>query len=136
MRKLVYIAGPLYTPSEREHVETIGNICKDAGFRTYLPHKDGGVYPGKGPTKKYFNSDMQAMNACNFCIAILDGFDVDSGTSFEVGYLYANNKPVIGILIDIRFIRPKEQINLMLINSMNTIARSYDELREIIKMYK
>ena len=58
------------------------------------------------------------MDECSLSVAILDGFDVDSGTSFELGYLYANKKPVIGLLMDIRFPRPEEQINLMIINGV------------------
>jgi nucleoside 2-deoxyribosyltransferase len=136
MKKLVYIAGPLYTPAERAQIEKIGEICKAKGFATYLPHKDGGIYPGNGPTKKFFDSDLKAMNKCNFCIAVLDGFDVDSGTSFEIGYIYAKRKPVIGLLIDIRFPNPEEQINLMIINGVNRITKSYEELGEVISEYK
>ena len=136
MKKLVYIAGPLYTPGERAHIEEIGRICTKAGFAVYLPHKDAGIYSGKGPTKKFFETDMRAMDKCCFSIAVLDGFDVDSGTSFEAGYLYASGKPVIGLLIDIRFPHPREQINLMLVNGMEKIVRSYEELGRAIWAYK
>lgn len=136
MKKLVYVAGPLYTPGERKHIETIGKICESIGFKTYLPQRDGGVYSGRGPTKKFFESDMKAMKECSFGIAVLDGFDVDSGTSFELGYLYAHKKPVIGLLMDIRFPSPEEQINLMIINGVQKIAMSLDQLRELIKVYK
>ena len=42
------------------------------------------------------------MKSCDLCVALLSGADHDSGTSAELGYLYALGKPCIGITDDKR----------------------------------
>jgi len=36
-------------------------------------------------------------------VALLDGPEVDAGTAFELGYAFAQKKPIFGILTDWRF---------------------------------
>ena len=52
---------------------------------------------------------------CDLVVAILDGADADSGTSVEIGYAYANKKPVVGVRTDFR-ISEDRGLNLMLSN--------------------
>jgi len=107
MKPLIYVAGPLFSQAEREFLEKLVNIlAKSANLdpveNFFLPHRDGGEL-GKGPTRKHiFNLDINKINSANVIIALLDGQDSDSGTCIELGYAYALNKKILGILTDFR----------------------------------
>ncbi|NTU80212.1 MAG: hypothetical protein HGA45_12530 [Chloroflexales bacterium] len=38
-------------------------------------------------------NDIAALDGCELCVALLTGADQDSGTSSELGYLFAQGKP-------------------------------------------
>jgi len=40
---VVYVAGPLFNAAERAAAEGVEAICRRAGFRTFLPHRDAGL---------------------------------------------------------------------------------------------
>jgi nucleoside 2-deoxyribosyltransferase len=46
--------------------------------------------------------NTETIDRCDGVLAILDGVDVDSGTAAEIGYAYANGKPIIGYRGDFR----------------------------------
>ena len=101
---LVYVAGPLFNTHERWYLEQIAAVLEGAGYQTYLPHRDAGVLDKSKPEERerVFRADLDALNACDFCVALLTGADHDSGTSLELGYLYARGKPCFGITDDVR----------------------------------
>ena len=47
--------------------------------------------------KKIFNNDINALESADITVALLTGQDIDSGTAAEIGFTYANKKPVIAI---------------------------------------
>ena len=51
-----------------------------------------------------FRADIAALDACDVCVALLTGPDQDSGTSAELGYMYARGKLCYGITDDFRFL--------------------------------
>jgi nucleoside 2-deoxyribosyltransferase len=101
---LVYVAGPLFNSHERWYLEKIAAALEAAGFDTYLPHRDAGILDlsQPGERERIFQADIDALDACDFCVALLTGADHDSGTSMEIGYLYAQGKPCFGITDDVR----------------------------------
>ncbi len=101
---LVYIAGPLFNTHERGYLEQIAVALEQAGFQTYLPHRDAGVLDRSQPDERarLFQADLEALNACDLCVALLTGADHDSGTSLELGYLFARGTPCFGISDDVR----------------------------------
>jgi len=107
MTHLVYVAGPLFSQAEREFLEKMVDCLAQAANLDpirdfFLPHRDGGEL-GKGPTREYiFNLDIDRINSAEVIVALLDGQDSDSGTCIELGYAYALNKKVFGILTDFR----------------------------------
>ncbi|MBM3331799.1 hypothetical protein FJY68_08115 [candidate division WOR-3 bacterium] len=120
---LIYVAGPLYTPGDRHYLCAIDAVCTDCGFRTYLPHRDGGLAPSSGRrTLSFFSSDVSALEDCYAVVAVLNGTDVDSGTAWELGYAYARGKPLIGIYEDTRVDNPPADLNLMITNSVRVIS--------------
>lgn len=101
---LVYVAGPLFNTHERRYLDEIAAVLEGAGYATYLPHRDAGVIDLSipGERERVFQMDLDALNACDFCVALLTGADHDSGTSLELGYLFAQGKPCFGITDDVR----------------------------------
>ena len=70
MTKIVYIAGPLFSQSERQFLEEIVNILPsscdlDPLEHFFLPHRDGGEL-GKGPNRsKIFALDINHLDKAN-----------------------------------------------------------------------
>ncbi len=47
--------------------------------------------------------NAEAIDRCDWVVAILDGVDVDSGTAAEIGYAFAKGKRIYGYRGDFRF---------------------------------
>jgi nucleoside 2-deoxyribosyltransferase len=107
MKQLVYVAGPLFSDCERNFLKTIvttlsesSNLNAEEDF--FLPQRDG-LELGKGPNRHdIFRLDITKVKDAKIVVALLDGQDVDSGTSVEIGFAYANNKKIFGIITDFR----------------------------------
>ncbi len=106
MNKKIYIAGPLFNLHERLYLEEIANLLESNGYDCFLPHRDlKGVEASElkstemsQETKdKIFNVDLDALKNSDLTVALITGWDIDSGTAAEIGYTYASNKPVIAI---------------------------------------
>jgi len=107
MNTLVYVAGPLFSQAEREFLEKMVYVLSQAAHLNpitdfFLPHRDGGEL-GKGLSRKHiFELDLNKLNSADVIVALLDGQDVDSGTCIELGYAYAKNKKIFGLITDFR----------------------------------
>tara|TARA_B100000287_G_scaffold306713_1_gene289837 strand:- start:275 stop:700 length:426 start_codon:yes stop_codon:yes gene_type:complete len=106
MKKKVYIAGPLFNQHERQYLEDIAKHLESNGLECFLPHRDlKGVEESELKTTemsqetkdKIFNIDLNALRSSDITVALITGWDIDSGTSAEIGYTYANNKPIIAV---------------------------------------
>ena len=107
MAQLVYVAGPLFSETERSFLEVmVDKLASASGLDLradfFLPHRDGAEL-GKGPKRKdIFELDIRQVDSANIVVALLDGQDVDSGTCIELGYAYAKGKKIFGLLTDFR----------------------------------
>ena len=107
MDKLVYVAGPLFAEGERAFLELMVNSlaiasCLDARADFFLPHRDGHELKKSPKRRDIFELDLQQVDSAAIVVALLDGQDVDSGTCIELGYAYAKNKKIFGVLTDFR----------------------------------
>lgn len=100
----IYIAGPLFNTHERWYLEQLAAALEGAGYATFLPHRDAGLvdFSVPGAQARIFRADVAALNTCDLGVALLTGADHDSGTSAELGYLFAQGKPCFGISDDFR----------------------------------
>ena len=108
--KEIYVAGSLFSLHEGLFLEPIKSF--------FLPHRDA-VDVGVAGRKRdmVFYDDIEYLNKSKVVIALLDGPDVDSGTAVELGYAYAKEKEIFGILTDKRYWNNKmEQVEA--INNM------------------
>ena len=106
MKKKIYIAGPLFNKHERDYLELIADRLEREGFNCFLPHRDlTGVdeselkttYMSQTTKNKIFVADLTALRESDLTVALITGWDIDSGTSAEIGYTFAQGKPIIGI---------------------------------------
>ncbi len=129
-----YIAGPLFDEGERWWIESVERLVADAGFETFLPHRDN---PPKDAfnVRAIFENDMRGVDECDVVVASLNGIITDDGTAWEMGYAYARGKHLIGLHTDWRRRFPDEVVNLMLECSLHRLVRSFDDLRLVLSEY-
>ena len=123
-----YVAGPLFDEGERWWIEKVEQLVADAGFETFLPHRDN---PPKDEfnVRQIFENDKRGVDECDVVVASLNGVITDDGTAWELGYAYATGKYLIGLHTDWRNRFDDQVVNLMLECSLHKLVRSLDELR-------
>lgn len=123
-----YVAGPLFDEGERWFIEQVDQLVADAGFVTFLPHRDN---PPKDEhnVRAIFENDKRGIDECDVVVANLNGVITDDGTAWELGYAYAKGKFIIGLHTDWRKRFEHEVVNLMMECSLDRLVRSLDELR-------
>jgi nucleoside 2-deoxyribosyltransferase len=128
-RPYAYVAGPLFDEGERWFIEKVDQLVQDAGFDTFLPHRDNPPKTAENVGEIFLN-DKCGIDRCQVVVANLNGIMTDDGTAWEMGYAYANNKFIIGLFTDwrARFPNGNEVVNLMMQCSINKLVRSLDEL--------
>ena len=111
MIKKIYIAGPLFNVHEKKYLEDIAEVLESADFDCFLPHRDQiGIDPeelknndmSQATKDIIFQTDIEALEAADLVVALVTGQDIDSGTASEIGFMYANNKPVLAITAEER----------------------------------
>lgn len=125
----VYVAGPLFDEGERWFIEKVDQLVRDAGFDTFLPHRDNPPKT-KDNVREIFDNDKGGIDRCQVVVANLNGIMTDDGTAWEMGYAFAKGKYTIGLYTDwrARFPNSTEVVNLMMQSSMDRLVRSLDEL--------
>ena len=94
----LYFAAPLFTTAERAWNAEIAAAARAAGHEVFLPQEQE---PGlDGPA--IFSTDVGGIDWADGLLAVMDGPDPDSGTSWEVGYAFAARKPIVLVRTDIR----------------------------------
>ena len=140
MIRKVYIAGPLFNSHEKEYLEKISVLLENNGFDCFLPHRDQeGVTEDEleqlnmsaATKEKIFNNDLAALKTSDLTVALLTGQDIDSGTAAEIGFSYANKKPVIAITASERRFR-----NLFVEGMIDKTIDEIDKLTDTIKSLK
>jgi|SRR5688572_5137936 len=114
---MIYVAGALFTPGERRTLEEIVLLCEQTGWKTYLPHRDGGILqPDRSNSAEVFKADLDALDRCSAVVAVLEA-EVDSGTAWEMGYAFRSGKKVFVLCEDFRVQSGATKLNPMLTES-------------------
>lgn len=101
----VYVAGPLFSVAERSFNASLVNALREQmpDLTFVLPQDYAKEISGQGHfLEKVFTHCLKSIDEADAVLCILDGPDVDSGTSVEMGYAYAHRKPMVGIRSDLR----------------------------------
>ena len=106
MIKSIYIAGPLFNIHETRFLEDIAKELESNGYQCFLPHRDqSGIDKSElektemseATKDRIFNNDLDALKGSDITVALITGWDIDSGTAGEIGYTFASGKPIIAI---------------------------------------
>jgi hypothetical protein len=87
--RLVYLAGPFFTPQQLWMIEEARIHLEEQGLKVFSPFHDVGV----GLAEYVAPADLAGLERSDLIFALLDGHD--PGTLFEIGYARALKKPVI-----------------------------------------
>lgn len=109
---VVYCSGPLFSPEERASMAAIDQALIAAGFRTFLPQRDG-LEPvflpflnspintsllglNKLADRSVFRFDLHKLvHECDVLLMNMNGRVPDEGACVEAGIAFALGKPVI-----------------------------------------
>jgi len=130
----VYLAAPLFSEAERSYNVSVAGYLRNNFFEVYLPQEAGDDSPARNKKEQalIFSENLKALKNADTIVAIIDGADADSGTSWEMGYAYALGKKVIGLRTDFRRSGSCEKVNLMLEESA-TVVTDIDNLLDVIR---
>ena len=93
----IYFAGPLFSAAERGWNAMFVAALRGAGHQVFLPQEQERGKDAAG----IFATDVRGIDWADALVAIMDGADPDSGTSWEVGYAYGK-KPIVLVRTDMR----------------------------------
>lgn len=95
----IYLAGSPFTTPERTFNAQLAALLRAAGHDVFVPQENK---PSELTGKAIFEKDLKGLDWADGVVAIMDGADPDSGTSWECGYAYATRKPVVLFRSDLR----------------------------------
>ncbi len=129
-RYRIYPAAPLFSAAERSYNATLPALLHRHHFEVYLPQDAGDDSDTRGESEQHrlFRKNLEALEAADIVVAIIEGADADSGTAWEMGYAHARGKPVIALRTDFRRVGHHEHVNLMLEQSARIVTSTDDLL--------
>lgn len=115
----IYCAGPLFNRSERAEMESIADRLIDAGYRVYLPHRDGmefrlvlEVLVARGWERpvaaKFLHQAIFALDVyqlvveCDAVVWNQNGRTPDEGAVSEAAMAWTLGKPIVAYSDDVR----------------------------------
>ena len=111
VRPRLYLAGPMvFHPDPHTTFAAMKCICSMHGVEGVAPLDNqaslAGVPPGRALVRRIVEADLALMRSLDAGIFCLDGFrrgpEMDPGTAFEIGYMHALGKPLVGWTADPR----------------------------------
>ncbi len=108
----IYCAGPLFNASERAEMEMLAETLEQAGFRTFLPHRDGFLFGAIVPDLKKAGYPLEAaqwmarqaifaldlyhvLTGCDGALVNLNGRVPDEGALVEGAIAWMAGKAVV-----------------------------------------
>jgi nucleoside 2-deoxyribosyltransferase/predicted secreted protein len=133
-RYRVYLAAPLFSEAERTYNASLAALLREHFFEVYVPQDAGDDSHCRdlAEHRRVFAALRAALDNADAVVAVIDGADADSGTSWEMGYAAAQGKPVFALRTDFRKVGEHEHVNLMLEQSA-TLVRNRDDLLKALK---
>ena len=127
-RYRIYLAAPLFTEAEQAYNLALHDLLERHLFDAYLPQDVGDTSHTRcrEEHRTIFAQHLQALRDVDTVVAVIDGADADSGTSWEMGYAYALGKRVVALRTDFRMAGHHERVNLMLEESATVVTAKED----------
>ena len=96
-----YLAAPLFTQAERSWNLKLAGLLSSAGHPVFLPQAEVLAIETLD-AETIFKIDIDGVRSAEAVVAVLDGADPDSGTSFECGLAFALGTPIVLVRTDFR----------------------------------
>lgn len=135
----IYFAAPLFNEAERKFNIELAKKLEAAGFKVFLPQRDGiessEEYATKDEKRRaMFEKDKEGILNSDTLLFVLDGRVPDEGAAFELGFAYAQgNKTLVGLHTDSRAAFISSKLNPMLKVPLEYIANSEQELLDYLE---
>lgn len=142
----LYLAGPMFTPAERDFIDRLADRLEATGHSCFVPHRQQ-FSPLDAPT--VFAVDGAGLRDADVVVAWLDGPMVDDGTACEIGIFteLIRNDPdrhrgIVGLATDWRIWRSRDAgaagqgINFFVAGAIlehGAIVWSIDEVAETLR---
>jgi nucleoside 2-deoxyribosyltransferase len=97
----LYLAAPLFTQAERSWNLKLAALLSGAGHAVFLPQAEVLAIETLD-ADAIFRVDVDGVRSADAVVAVLDGADADSGTSFECGLAFALGSPIVLVRTDFR----------------------------------
>jgi hypothetical protein len=108
----LYLAGPMFTPAERDFIDRLADRLEASGHSCFVPHRQQ-FSPLDAPT--VFAVDGAGLRDAEAVVAWLDGPMVDDGTACEIGIFTElirsdpdRHRGIIGLTTDWRIWRIRD----------------------------
>ncbi|NLB00555.1 MAG: nucleoside 2-deoxyribosyltransferase [Methanomicrobiales archaeon] len=127
-RYRVYLAAPLFSEAEQAYNLALHDLLEAHLFDVYLPQEVGDTSHTRcrEEHQAIFEQHVAALRNVDTVVAVIDGADADSGTSWEMGYAYALKKKIVALRTDFRIAGHHERVNLMLEESAAVVTKKED----------
>ncbi len=135
----LYLAGPLFTQAERSWNRHLADLLTSGGHDVFLPQAEIGAIATLD-AESVFRLDVDGVRSADAVVAILDGADPDSGTSFECGLAFAIGTPILLVRTDFRAGGdglPGQKlgtVNLMLAQAASAVVSRTDPLATLAEV--
>ncbi len=121
----VYLASGFFNDQQLQKVEKTEGILRAKGLLVFSPreHQNESLPLGSREWRaETFRDDRAAILQSDVVVAIYD--EQDAGTMWEIGFAYANQKPIVILHIN------EEPVNIMITESLHAYVDSFRQLDE------
>jgi hypothetical protein len=138
----VYLAGPLFTPYQRAHLDALAARLRDRGLEVFVPHEH--LLHGELTPSLVFATDGRGLLEADAVLAVLDGDAIDDGTACEIG-MFAQamtqdpgRRGIVGLVTDVRLLRGTDgtpRLNLFVhgcIDAHGAVVTEVDDAVELL----
>lgn len=126
-RHKVYLAGPFFNEEQVSVASKLETLSEAAGLDFFSPRLRCCCPPDATFAQRAmsFSMNVEAIKQSDLVIARIDDFD--PGTMWEIGFAYANGRPVFAYTTV-----PGRGLNLMLAQSCKGFMCGFDELKSFV----
>ena len=148
-RMKLYLAGPMFTPAERDLLDALADRLEQDGHDCFVPHRQ--KFAPLDPTT-VFAVDSEGLRSAEVVVAWLDGPMVDDGTACEIGIFSAlvrtdpaRHRGIIGLATDWRIWRSRDAgatdngVNFFVGGAIETYGKlvwSIDEVETVLSEWQ
>lgn len=101
-----YLANGLFSLGDRLVNEQLATAIREAvpGIALYVPQENDAINDKSGyaDSLAIAQADLEMLQKSDVLIAVLDGVEIDSGVAAEIGAFAMLNRPIVGVLTDVR----------------------------------